>query len=494
MPVGVKVSTTTRSAPSVFQQADAATYFLVGQAERGRTDKAQKVTSLGDYQRLYGGRVTYGALHDDVQTFFEEGGGSAQIVRVVGPAATLATKTLVDRAGSPVSTLRIDALGAGIWGASVTYAVVAGTISGTFQIQVSYSGTGAQVPEIYDNLVTPADAVVALKRSAYVRGTDLGSATAAPNNQPALQAFTPLIGGADDRASIVTGTYTAGLTLFGKNLGAGIVSCPGQPASVMGPALAAHGALNRRLVATTTTAAQTLNQAIAAEQALQAAVTSGQEFVGLFWPWIVIPDGAGGTRTITPEGYVAAKRALAHESEGPARPGAGSISAARFVVDTEQALTSDQVDQLVDSNVNPIRTIASNAIEIYGWSSISTDEVNYALLTQRDVLNYIAVALETELEPFTFRTIDGKGYLFQQINAVCVGVLEPLRLAGQLFEKIDGAGNLLDPGYRVDTGPSVNTALTEQANQANVNVSVRPSPAGQLVNVAIAKVALTGSV
>lgn len=493
MPVGVLVTTSTRSAPATTQRSAASTYFAVGQAERGITTKAIEITSLADYERLLGGRVTYGALYDDIRTFFEEGGARAFVSRVVGPAATLATKNLPDGAGTPINTVRLDALSAGAWGASISYEVQAGTISGTRKLVIYYSGAGSPGTETYDNLATPAAFASALTKSAFVRGTDLGSATAAPNNLPVIAGVTSLTGGSDDRASITTTHYTTALGNFLQSYGAGAVSIPGQTSASVGAALTAHAAANRRLALTAVANSSSSSQAMAAMTTLRA-LTSGTEHVGLFWPNIVVPDGTGGTRTITPEGYVAACRSRAIEQEGPARAPAGEIAQARFVSGTEQDVSQTLAGTLTDGGVSPIRIIA-NRVRLYGWRSASSDEANYHLLTARDVLNYVAVAIEADFESLTWRTIDSSRRLFSDMTNRAKGILEPLRADGQLFEQVDPAsGQQVDPGYRIDTGPAVNTVLTAQANIAKAAISVRPPGSAEQLLVDIAKVALSGSV
>ena len=76
-------------------------------AERGPVDEALVVRSLAEFEHHYGGRVSYGALHDDLNVYFGEGGQEAAIARVVGDAPVEATLTLVDRAGAPLDGLAL---------------------------------------------------------------------------------------------------------------------------------------------------------------------------------------------------------------------------------------------------------------------------------------------------------------------------------------------------------------------------------------------------
>lgn len=495
MSIGVNVTSSTRSAPSTNQLAAGATYFAAGITERGDTSITTKVTSLSDFERLFGGYVSYGSLHQDIRTFFEEGGGSAYIGRVVGPTPVVASLTLVDKAGSPVSTLRIDAFGPGAWAQGVTIGVAAGDLSGTFKITVSYSGAGAQAPEVYNNLVTPADAVRQMSNSAYVRATDLGSSTAAPNNQPANISPAALSGGTDDRSNITTAQYTAALNLFLSGLGSGVVAIPGQPASSVGSILRDHAVANNRIAFTAPSSGQTVNQAISAVGSLVSTLAgNGAEYVGMIYPWIKIPDPSinGVTRTISPEGYAAACRARANEAGGPVVAPAGDISIARFVVDTEKHLVQADIDSLNAAKVSPIAIIGGN-IELYGYRSLSTDDANYHWLTARDVVNYVSVDAKDAVEQFVFRVIDGNGRLFSDMNAALTGRLELLKSSDQFYVN-EVNGQLIDPGYRVDTGSSVNTPTTIAQNKAKALISIRPAPSAEEIDIEVAKVAVGGSV
>lgn len=490
----VLVRTATRTGPSYPQTSRAATFFVVGQSERGDAPvgaavvEAMRIRSMAGYEALAGGRVTYGAAYDALRCYFEEGGVNAYFARVVGASATVGTRSLVDRAGSPLATLAVDAKDPGAWSANVTVQVSAGSVAGSYKLTVRYSGTGGPGIEIYDNLVTPADAVAKLATSAYVRGRDLASATAAPNNQPAILAASALSAGTDDRASIVAAGYTTALSRFPKNLGPGAVAIPGQTTANVGALLMAHAATNRRKALMAAAQGATDNAAIAEAQALR--TNTGASSSGVFHPWLTMPDDAGGTRQVDPVGYVAGVRARAQESEpeGPARAPAGQIAQARFVTGVVSTIDDTAGDTLDDGEVNAIRIIADR-VELYGWRSLSLDEANYFLLTQQDVLDWAASEVERMLEAYPFATIDGAGRLFSRIAGEAIGLLAPLADAGGLYPLIVN-GDPVDPGYKVDTGPSVNTSATIAQNRVRVAIGVRPSPSAAMIEATITKAAV----
>ncbi len=484
---GVLVHTATRSGPVNPTIPPSGRYFVVGQFDRGDVVGAQLVRSLAEVEVKFGTRVTYGSAYDDLRMFFEEGGTEAYVTRVVGPAATSGTLTITDKAGTPLPTLKFDAVSPGAWSTGVTITSSAGTLAGTYKLVV----TGPLgVVETYDNLVTPADATAALSKSAYVRATDLGSVTVGPNNQPKVQVATALSAGADDRASITASIMGAALDKFGPELGTGSVSIPGYTSTLVGAFLMAHAKDKRRLAILATAVG---TSAAAAKAAAQALVANDGEYGGLFYPWVQVPLGAGAYKLVSPEGYVAAARARAHAQVGPWRAPGGEISVARFITGIETPIVRAVGDDLDDNNVNAIRTIA-NTTRLYGWRSLSTDRDNYALLTGRDVLNTLAYLCEAALEPFVFQSIDGKGQTLYAVAGVLTGVVEPMRAAGGLYELIAADGSQIDPGYSIDVGPTVNTLALLGQNKIAAQLAVRVSPVGTLIDLTIVKAGLTANV
>ena len=477
---GVNIRTATRSGPVNPTVPASGRYFVAGQFDRGRTDVAQRVRSLAELEVLYGTRVTYGAAYDDLRTFFEEGGTEAYVIRVVGPAATTGTLTL-NGAGA-VASVKVDAIGAGAWSTGVTIQVAAGTLAST--IKVIVNGPLADDTETYDNLATSTAVEAALKSSRYVRGTDLGGPI------PIVLAATALSAGVDDRAAITASTMTAALAKFGRNLGAGAVAIPGYATATVGADLMAHAKTTERLaILAVAKGASDADYITAAAARVNA--TDG-EFGGVFGPWVEVPLGGGATKLISPEGYVAAVRARSHLAEGPWAAPAGEPAIARFVVGVERELTRTQGDALDEGHVNAIRTIAGTT-RLYGWRSLSSDLANYALLTGRDVLNTVAYAASERLERFVFKTIDGKGQLLASVAGELVGLLDPMRAAGGLYERVVD-GTVIDPGYSVDVGPTVNTTAVLNANTIAAVIALRVSPVGTLIDVTIVKAGLTATV
>lgn len=481
---GVIVATQTYSGPITGPDAPpSARFFVAGLTERGPSDTAGVLRSLGDYLAVYGERVPYGHLYDALDVFFAEGGAEAVVGRVVGDAATTGLLVLSDSATTPVDTLRIEAASAGAWSSRVSVEVTAGTTPGTFRIIVALDGS----PSEAFTLASPAEAVAALQRSKYVRALELGSATAAPDNNPAPVTETSLSAGTDDRATVTAATVTDGLALFPGELGPGAVATPGYPAGDVGAALIAHAATTDRIALLSDVADATDDDALIT--AADLSTTPDSDRAGLFYPWLFIPGDAGMQRAVPPEGYVAGVRARTHTDPGPWRPPAGQAAIARYVLGPVTVIDRTTGDRLNEGHVSAIRTIAGTT-RLYGWRSLSLDVETFGLLTARDMLNWLSYEAELRLEEFVFATIDGKGRVLADVEGALVDLVDPVATAGGLYPALDSAGRRLDPGYTVDASTVINTASVLARNEIHAVLQVRISPVGQLIYLTIVKTSL----
>lgn len=483
---GVVVTTGAVAGPSAPTRAPSSTYFTVGLAERGPTNRAQLVSSFSEFVSYFGDRTTYGALWDDARMYFEEGGTRAYVTRVVGAAATIGAiaSPLLDRhATTPVATLNVAAANAGAWSLGLAVRIVAGATTDTFRLQVLKDGI---VVRDYTNLHNPQEAVSRVNgdTQSYVVLTDAASATAAPLNNPAVAGPIALTAGTDDRGAVVAAGYVTALNRFEKGLGDGAVSIPGIGATVHA-GLIAHADANNRVAL--------LSAARGADKATLTGLanTANAKRAALYAPWVRVSDGYGGTRAISPEGYAAATRAKAHEIEGPWRAAAGEISKATYVVMPDEIYTPADADDLDNGRVNVIRTLAG-AVRVYGARSTSADP-DWAYLSYAEVVNRVVVAAESALEPYVFATIDSQGHLLATVRGTLIGIVQPMADANGLFARRATDGTLLDPGYSVVTDDSVNPVASLALNQIFAKVGIRPSPTAATVFLTVTKAGVTAA-
>jgi Bacteriophage tail sheath protein len=163
--------------------------LFIGWAPRGRIDKAVRIASFADYQRLFGGLDRRTPLGHSVGHFFDNGGSDAYIVRLVGAGAAPSTAAIGD--------LTITASSPGKWGDG--YAVRTtrrpAPDDKRFKLEVLDKNNNNAVVESFQNLSMAgtdqrfAESVIN-DRSGFV------TVTVAANNTPA-DTTQDLAGGAD---------------------------------------------------------------------------------------------------------------------------------------------------------------------------------------------------------------------------------------------------------------------------------------------------------
>ena len=479
--IGVQVTTKLSSGPSN-TGTPSGRLHVAGLTEFGPVDKSVTVDSIAKFIAVYGERTAYSSnVFDTARMYFEEGGNELVVSRVVGPAATKGALTLKDSAD--VDTVKVEAADPGAHSTGFTVQV---TSSGdTFDVVLRRAGVAVAS---YLALTSPTDFVQRAATNPYVTVTTLGSATAAPGDNPKTLAATALSAGTDDRASATTTHVIAALDL-GSGAEGGAVAAPGYSVSQIGTLLLDHAARTGKIALLALPATSTPEEAVTAAASI--ASDANGAYGGIFYPHLIIPDG-GATRTISPEGYVAAVRARAHRDAGFWQVPAGDRARTRWVLGTNVTVDTDLNDTLAEALVNGIATTGTK-VRLYGWQSLSADRENLGMLTARDTLNNLTLSVKTVLEPFVFDTNDGKGHLRAYVESAVVGVLDPIAKRDGFYALMIN-GEEIDPGYKVSVDSSLNPITLQAENKVVVAVSIRLSPTAQLIQVEIIKVPLAGTV
>lgn len=477
---GVQVSVTALAGTGNGDDTREAQLFLVGITSRGATDAPIIARSYPELVDLTGPRTLAGAAHDAARAYFASNAGTGRVVlaRATGPGVlTTGTVTVKDRAAAPLDTISLNASSVGSWSSAVSVVVTNGPAPATVNLAVRLDG---KVIETFAGLATPAAIAQALLLSQYVRAVNLGSAsdpTATPGiNLPAVGTYTLSAGNADT-ANITTTELIAALTRFTPEYGPGLVAIPGQPISLVGPALAAHGASFGRIAIGAAPAGTTVQGAITAARALR--TVPGSRALGMVYPWVTIPaDGEAGARLVSPEGIYAGKRAAAIAAVGVWQPPAGDFGVIDYSTGPERSLTGPDIDALVDEAIIPIAPTPT--ARIYGDRSLSADEVTWRFLSYSDEVNAIAFDARGVMDAFVGRPIDGlSGQFFASMLTALIGVLQPYAVAGGL---VPGNG---DPGYVISF--SANTAASVSTGVAIADIAVRPPSVAELIRIRLTK-------
>jgi len=477
---GVVVTTSALSAASTSDVPESGRAFFAGRVERGSTTAPIRVRSLGELRMLCGDRQTYGAVWDACRDAFNEGIGEIYIARVVGTTPVAATITLNDRAGTPLQTIRVTAKEVGAWANDWKIKVEAGSISGTVTIRVQQTVNGVDVDrEVHANLATVADIALRGATSSFT-WTNLNSATAAPNNLPAVATST-LASGSDDSGTITAASYVAALDLFTADYGSGTVAIPGfapstvAGSSTIGAGIKAHVTAFRRHGILCAAPGTTYSSALTEVASFRG---SGAENVVYIWPAIISTDGRV-ERTLTAEGVVAAWRARAHKQFHAGRVPAGSIATAASLVRPEYTVSEDVANALDAAGISVIRTVYGK-VQLYGWRSLSTDE-NYPTANIADLRNTLAYDLARTVADDVFGDIDSDGQFASRVKGKLEGRLAAIKRRGGLYGGVDQNGKK-DPGYLVDV-ETLNTPTSISQNVFRVIVYFRPSRHASLISI-----------
>ena len=483
---GVVISTAVRTGPSATTVRESSQLFVVGKAQRGPSDEAVLIESIADFEAKFGGYLSSSYLHPTVETFFEEGGTQCYVARTVGASATSGTLELDNSSSAPVVT--ITANGPGTWSADVDIEVVEVVAGTSFKINLYY-----QDALVYSTgtVTSAAQAAGRINLSAVATQYVSAAATEGATTLPVAIAATALSTGAAG-STVVVGDYVDSLDLFNGALGSGAVTCPEISNSTMHDALIAHANTNSRIAILH----DVENASIAAVKVTAVALQGGDnaEHAALYFPWIEVPTTINGvTRFIPPVGYVAAKRATAHNQTGSHVPAAGLLSASRFVTGVKTDIDKTNGDSLDDAGVNAIRII-QNSVRIYGARSLSADDENFRYITAQDTVNHVVIEAGRSLEDLVFSTIDGRNTIFSAIESRLIAILSPLRDIGALFEAYDANGRKIDSGFTVRCDAKLNPVSQLAGGTVKAKVGLRVSSVGDKIEVDIIKSNLTASV
>jgi len=487
---GVTIQTAVRVGPNAATSIETSQMFVVGKTARGPATQAKLVTSLAEFEAIYGGFASYSMTHPTVQTFFEEGGTRAYISRVVGASASTGASTLSAGGVGGANLITITANGPGAWSTAITVQVVnPGTAGSDFIVKIFDGGTLVMST---GNCTTVAQAVGRINSnsaaSKIVIAADLGGA-----GLPENMAATALSAGDDNEETVVVGTYVTGLGMFLESFGSGVVVCPESSHTTVQTALANHANNYSRIAFLNGAFDDTIAEAKTAGNALSASGIQ-TEHVAYFYPWVYIPTSTPGiNRLVPPVGYAAAKRAVAHTQVGAHKPGAGLISVAQFVNGVALDIDKASGDELDTAYVNAIRVI-NNTVRVYGARSVSSDSTNFRYITAQDVVNQVVVEANRSLEDLIFSVVDGRNTIFAAVESKLFSILEPLRSSGALFEAFDTNGKRVDFGYTVKCDASLNPTSQLADGLIKARVGVRVSSVGDKIEVDIVKSNLTKAV
>jgi len=450
------------------------TWHIAALAQRGPTNGARLLRNLGDYDRVFGSRVSYGQ-RDAVEAHFRNGGGLVNMIRIVGPAATLATVALPG-AGAAAS-LAVDAIGEGVSTLSVDVDVT----GSLFTLTVFEGSTKLEISPPLD---TVAAAVSWSQNSNLIRVRATGSVV--PVATPSAVA---LAGGADDIASVTDSHRLAALNKIAKGDGAGQVSIPGATTTAVHIGLAQHAAANNRFALLDLPNSATEGDLVAAADAFRAGATDHEESHVFFCEgWHSIPGlTVGTTRTVPPSAIDSALMSVRDAATGnPNEPAAGVHGVPGYSLGPVRPEWSDEARaRLNTAGVNVFRYIGGSH-RLYGYrTAVDPNGVGATWLSASNARLRMALIAEADriAEPFVFSQVTKTK--ISEYNGAMTGMLLGYYTKGALF------GDTPEEAFIVDTGPQVNTPARIAARQLSVVMGVRMSEFAEIAYMEFVKVAVT---
>jgi len=303
-------------------------------------------------------------MYDAAETFFACGGAELVVQRAFGPSAVNATIGL--DSSKIVVTSRWPGAYYNAWTAAYTSATKTITIVKGSRT-VTYTGTDA----------------ASLQAAASVDPDVTVTVSSLPAGNVAA---TALASGADDFANV---NWTTVLGEVTPAVGPGVIAAPGVNGAAS--ALATHAAANRRIALLTPQQTDSSTTVITAQGAISA---GNKQFATYVYPWITVPDGSGGRKTIDGVSFAAGLRAVTQRTYGvgdsPLRRSAHVLAAGAGV----QPLT--EIDDtthtsLLAAGVATIRSLP-NAVGLDVWATAEGVGANTALAEAiyRDMVNAVA--------------------------------------------------------------------------------------------------------
>lgn len=453
------------------------TWHVAAFAQRGPTDSPRMLLNISDYDKHFGGRVSYGQ-RDSIEAHFRNGGTRVNLIRIVGPNATVATVTLNDAQGVPAASLAVDSVGAGPSPFSVDVDVLA---DGRYVLSIF---EGSERLQTSPPLTTPADAVSWSESSPYVRIRAVGALAPAATANPVA-----LAGGNDDRAAVTDTHRVAAVNRIPKGDGPGQVSIPGATTAAAHAGLDAHALANNRFAIKDLPNSAAEADLIAAVDAGRALTSPEEESHGFAVEgWHIIPGLVPGTtRTVPPSAIVSALMARQDAITGnPNEPAAGINGIPSFSLGILRPNWSDAArGRLNAAGVNVFRLV-NGAQRLYGyrtcvqefgpqgaWLSASNARLRMAIQADADEL----------AEPFVFSQITKQK--IAEYNGVITGMLLGYYNLGALF------GDSPEEAFVVDTGTTVNTPDRIAARRLSAVMGVRMSEFAEVVYMEFVKIPVT---
>lgn len=486
---------TSETPPAVQNSSNTANAFFVGVADWGPSGASgvnTPVSSMAQAAAVIGapsGSTSYGAgrsatnanLYDALDAFFGEGGSTAYISPVLAPSG----RTSATIALAPSAALTLTAQYPGVGGNGIKVAVQNNTTTYT----ITLSDTNGNVLTTSPALATVAAGVT------WAATTGLVTAVSSGSTLPSTATATAMSGGANGTTPTIT-EWTAAINAFGANLGPGQILAPGQTNTTLSgiwSALALHASQNNRVAICDETDGASIST-ITSDVSGAAIASALQGYMGIWAGSRLIPGIVGGTsRTVPPSPIIAALCARVDQTGNPNLPPAGASfplqyarNTATIVSGTQDTYSAADLGTLNSIGVNGFQAI-SNIPQNYGFATLvpPTSDLIYWQFNHARLRMALVSQSQFVTAPFFASQADGQGSTATRLNQALSAMFGAFYDQGALY------GQNKTDAFTVNTGPSVNTALSLSQGTLAAQCSAEMSPGIQLVLTYINAVPIT---
>lgn len=437
---------------------------FLGTALRGPTTPLL-VTSWSDFVAKFGGFGSGVTLPDALYQFFNNGGGSAYVSRVLASDATRAQVTFNEGADRLVFT----AASPGVWGNGVSVDITVDTNSNTFTLAVRevIRGTSIVVERFRDlsmDRTSPryVESIVNSLTigSSYITVTDV----AMDDSVLADGGSVTLTTGTDGLAAITAGDYSSAFDGFDEIDANFVFNAPGV-ADVSALVSRIEGPSGRQDSIIVVDTAE--NQA--PDMTGASLPTSG--YAAVYYPWVYISDPSpdavrGGIRKVPPGASVVGMILRTDTSRGVFKAPAGVAATLSGVVANEIRLTNAQLDDLAGMNVNVVRPVPGAGIAAMGARTRAFGTTDQYISVRRTI-NYVK---KRAVEVSRFALFEpNTPTLWEQLRVANGAFLSELWQIGGL------AGLDFSQAYYVKCDGENNTTQTISNGEVHVEIGIAPA-------------------
>ena len=468
------------------ERQPSSTAFAIGFAPWGPIGVKKIITSWADYLRIFGGFHPLGFLAEFAYVFFNLFAGRQMvIVRAGANNATVASKTLDNRAATPEASVRVDAL---YPSSHVDIKVSVLDDATTASVTLLVESVFLKIREVYKEfVVTDAEIAIVNAKSKLVKLTNLNAAASGTTARPAVLAATALTGGSDGSSAFDVTTMGAFLSQFeDENLGTGQVSIPGHPGDANNVALIAHAeAYNRMALLDSVFGDQPTD--VVASVAL-----SRSSHAAIYYPWIEMQalDGSGVKKFYPPSAFAAGACARVDRTIGIHKAPANIIVPLALDVERNSDGTSvinDNVREYLNGKqINAIAPLQGEGIKIYGARVLyPAGETRVRFVHERRILNLIYYTAKIGYAWAVFAVVDGQGRLFRDLRAAGATFLRNLWRDGALYGKTEA------DAFIVIADETNNPPDELEQGRVHVQLGVKLAPTAEIIFINIDNVPLS---